>query len=184
MAETAVQTNNKAVINRGRPMPVVSKAQNAAMHEAAEGNSNIGIPASVGKEFVEASHGENVGALPKYADGKHKSPNPGAAHIDDYHDDDDDDREMRGRANHLLKQGQIRPEDHARMNEHINMMKKAKRPNMMQQAKPVGAPGVAYAGENNASMGDTTEGSGPHDSEEKRSGETPFKTNQSLKLGK
>lgn len=46
-------------------MPVVSKAQNAAMHAAAAGKSTIGIPQSVGREFVEASHGEDVKALPQ-----------------------------------------------------------------------------------------------------------------------
>jgi hypothetical protein len=45
-------------------MPVVSKAQNAAMHAAAEGRSTLGIPASVGKDFVNASKGESVKSLP------------------------------------------------------------------------------------------------------------------------
>lgn len=45
-------------------MPVVSKAQNAAMHAAAEGKSTLGIPKSVGKDFVNASHGESVKSLP------------------------------------------------------------------------------------------------------------------------
>lgn len=35
-------------------MPIVSKAQNAAMHAAANGRSTIGIPQSVGKDFVAA----------------------------------------------------------------------------------------------------------------------------------
>ena len=35
-------------------MPIVSKAQNAAMHAAAEGHSTLGIPQSVGKDFVAA----------------------------------------------------------------------------------------------------------------------------------
>jgi hypothetical protein len=48
-------------------MPVVSQQQNAAMHAAASGNSTLGIPASVGKEFVNASHGQNVSALPQRA---------------------------------------------------------------------------------------------------------------------
>ena len=164
-------------------MPMELKAQNAAMHAAAEGKSNIGIPASVGKDFVGASHGQDVAALPKFADGKHKSPNPGPAHIDDYHDDDDDDREMRARADHLLKQGTIRPEDHGRMNEHISMMKKAKRPTMP-QAKPTGAPEVAYAGQNTKPLPDPAPGTPRGASEQERSGETPFKSNQSLKLGK
>lgn len=46
-------------------MPVVSQKQNAAMHAAAEGRSTLGIPQSVGQEFVNASQGENVKALPK-----------------------------------------------------------------------------------------------------------------------
>ena len=45
-------------------MPVLSKAQNAAMHAAAEGHSTIGIPQSVGQEFVNASHDENIKKLP------------------------------------------------------------------------------------------------------------------------
>lgn len=36
-------------------MPAVSKAQNAAMHAAAAGHSTLGIPASVGREFVAAT---------------------------------------------------------------------------------------------------------------------------------
>jgi hypothetical protein len=35
-------------------MPIESKAQNAAMHAAAEGRSTLGIPKSVGEEFVAA----------------------------------------------------------------------------------------------------------------------------------
>lgn len=46
-------------------MPVVSQKQNAAMHAAAEGRSTLGIPRSVGRDFVAASHGMNVKALPK-----------------------------------------------------------------------------------------------------------------------
>lgn len=48
-------------------MPVVSQSQNAAMHAAAQGHSTLGIPASVGKDFVNASHGVNVSALPQRA---------------------------------------------------------------------------------------------------------------------
>jgi hypothetical protein len=33
-------------------MPAVSKAQNAAMHAAAEGKSTLGIPKKVGEEFT------------------------------------------------------------------------------------------------------------------------------------
>lgn len=46
-------------------MPVVSQQQNAAMHAAAQGHSTLGIPASVGKDFVNASHGMHVSALPQ-----------------------------------------------------------------------------------------------------------------------
>ncbi len=46
-------------------MPVVSKSQNAAMREAAEGNSDLGIPQEVGQEFVQASHGLKVSKLPQ-----------------------------------------------------------------------------------------------------------------------
>lgn len=47
-------------------MPVVSKSQNAAMHAAAQGKSTLGIPASVGKDFVAASHGMNIKKLPEH----------------------------------------------------------------------------------------------------------------------
>lgn len=46
-------------------MPVVSKDQNAAMRAAAAGNSTLGIPQSVGREFVAASHGTHVAKLPQ-----------------------------------------------------------------------------------------------------------------------
>lgn len=49
-------------------MPVVSKAQNAAMHAAAEGKSTLGIPAKVGAEFVNASHDMKVGKLPQHVE--------------------------------------------------------------------------------------------------------------------
>mgnify|MGYP001606226555 CR=1 FL=1 len=37
--------------------PVVSQAQRRAMYPAAAGKSRIGIPKSVGKEFIAESHG-------------------------------------------------------------------------------------------------------------------------------
>lgn len=40
-----------------------SKAQNRAMHAAAEGKSKIGIPKKVGKEFTKAQHGKPVKGL-------------------------------------------------------------------------------------------------------------------------
>lgn len=43
-------------------MPSVSQAQRGAMAEAAQGKSKLGIPKSVGKEFIAADKG---GALPK-----------------------------------------------------------------------------------------------------------------------
>ena len=69
MAETKVQANNIAVKFRGSgdlKMPMVSKAQNAAMHAAESGHSTLGIPKSVGKKFVKASHGEKVKRLPMH----------------------------------------------------------------------------------------------------------------------
>ena len=46
-------------------MPVVSKAQNAAMHAAAEGKSTLGIPKSVGAEFVADQAPGSVKRLPE-----------------------------------------------------------------------------------------------------------------------
>lgn len=37
--------------------PVKSQAQRRAMYAAASGHSNLGIPKSVGKEFISSSHG-------------------------------------------------------------------------------------------------------------------------------
>jgi hypothetical protein len=51
----------------GTEMPMKSKQQNKAMHAAAEGHSNIGIPQSVGKKFVKEQHGKSVKNLPKKA---------------------------------------------------------------------------------------------------------------------
>lgn len=45
-------------------MPAVSKAQNAAMHAAAEGHSTLGIPKKVGKEYSDAT--KKVKGLPEY----------------------------------------------------------------------------------------------------------------------
>jgi hypothetical protein len=39
----------------GVPVPVVSEAQRRAMYAAAAGKSTLGIPESVGKDFVAAS---------------------------------------------------------------------------------------------------------------------------------
>ena len=51
--------------------PFVSQAQSRAMHAAAEGRSNIGIPESVGKKLVNEAHGQKVGKLPERV--QHKS---------------------------------------------------------------------------------------------------------------
>ena len=60
-------------------MPVVSRAQNAAMWAAKEGHSTLGIPQSVGADFVAASHGMSVNKLPQHVKNskpakKHKRP--------------------------------------------------------------------------------------------------------------
>jgi hypothetical protein len=75
MAETTTATNNKSVSFSGkteREMPMESKAQNAAMHAAAEGESTIGIPEKVGKKFVAESHGQKVKRLPQHVRKKAK----------------------------------------------------------------------------------------------------------------
>jgi hypothetical protein len=73
MAETATQANNVSIEFKGRrEVPSTSQAQNAAMHAAAEGKSTLGIPNSVGKEFVSADHGRKVGKLPKKVKRAHK----------------------------------------------------------------------------------------------------------------
>lgn len=46
-------------------MPSVSKAQNAAMHAAAEGKSTLGIPQRVGEEFTKAQAPGSVKRLPE-----------------------------------------------------------------------------------------------------------------------
>ncbi|MGR3910027.1 hypothetical protein Q3A80_23580 [Burkholderia sp. SR8] len=51
-------------------MPMKSKAQNRAMHAAAEGRSKIGIPKKVGKDFTSAQHGKSVKNLPERKRGK------------------------------------------------------------------------------------------------------------------
>ena len=52
-------------------MPVVSEAQRRAMWAAKEGNSTLGIPKSVGKDFIAASHG--IKDLPERAE-HHEHP--------------------------------------------------------------------------------------------------------------
>lgn len=46
-------------------MPMKSKAQSRAMHAAASGKSNIGIPKKVAKKFVEEQHGKTLKRLPE-----------------------------------------------------------------------------------------------------------------------
>lgn len=75
MATSTTQSNNAAIKFRGkatREMPMKSKAQSAAMHAAEEGHSTLGIPKSVGKKFVKASHGQKVKKLPKHVKSAHK----------------------------------------------------------------------------------------------------------------
>jgi len=52
-------------------MPMLSKSMNAAMHAAAEGKSNIGIPKSVGEKFVSHSHGQDIKSLPQRVPKRH-----------------------------------------------------------------------------------------------------------------
>ena len=75
MAKAAASSNNVAVKYRTKPereMPVLSKAQNAAMHAAAKGKSTLGIPKKVGKKFVKTSHGLKVKTLPLHVKRAHK----------------------------------------------------------------------------------------------------------------
>jgi len=53
-------------------MPVKSQSQAAAMHAAAERKSTRGIPKSVGKKFVKASHGQKIKKLPAHVHKAHK----------------------------------------------------------------------------------------------------------------
>jgi hypothetical protein len=55
-------------------MPVVSKAQNAAMHAAANGHSTLGIPSGVGKDFVNGTPAGSVKRLPERVGAKKKKP--------------------------------------------------------------------------------------------------------------
>lgn len=48
-------------------MPSVSRAQQQAMHAAAEGRGTIGIPQSVGEEFAAADHARGPAKLPARA---------------------------------------------------------------------------------------------------------------------
>ncbi len=48
-------------------MPSVSRQQQKAMFAAASGNSNIGIPQSVGKKFAKADIARGKKKLPRFA---------------------------------------------------------------------------------------------------------------------
>lgn len=75
MALSTSQPNNAKIQFRGkaereRRMPVVSKAQNGAMHSAAEGKSALGIPKKVGKEFTADQKPGSVKKLPERVSSK------------------------------------------------------------------------------------------------------------------
>lgn len=56
-------------------MPILSKAQQGAMYAAAAGNSTLGIPKSVGADFVAAGPaGGSYAKLPEKAVQKKKTP--------------------------------------------------------------------------------------------------------------
>ena len=59
-------------LGRSEPLskPSTSQAQNRAMHAAASGHSTLGIPKSVGEEFVHADEGKKVGHLPEHKKGE------------------------------------------------------------------------------------------------------------------
>jgi hypothetical protein len=73
---------------KGQRMPVVSQAQNAAMHAAAAGKSTLGIPKSVGAEFTADQAPGSVKKLPKRVGAMHKrsviSNKAKAKHLDKY----------------------------------------------------------------------------------------------------
>jgi hypothetical protein len=52
-------------------MPSVSQKQAIAMRIAAAGKSNIGIPKSVGKEYVKADKGRDIKKLPRKVRNNH-----------------------------------------------------------------------------------------------------------------
>ena len=59
-------------LTRNHDMPMKSKAQNAAMHAAAQGKSKLGIPKKVAQEFVSAQHGKKVPKVEHVKKGKKK----------------------------------------------------------------------------------------------------------------
>lgn len=61
-------------------MPAESKAQFNAMQAAAHGHSTLGIPASVGKEFVAATPSSSVEAMTGLPSGKKKVRRGGGRH--------------------------------------------------------------------------------------------------------
>lgn len=92
-------------------MPSVSKAQNAAMHAAAEGKSNIGIPQSVGEEFTKDQAPGSVKDLPERV-GKASPPEPAPEpeHMRKR-------RSLRRKASELHRKGLISPKQLMRMHE-------------------------------------------------------------------
>jgi hypothetical protein len=68
VSKSESETIVELILGKAEPLkkPMESQAQAAAMHAAAAGKSKLGIPKSVGKEFVEASHGQKVGKLPEH----------------------------------------------------------------------------------------------------------------------
>lgn len=62
-------------------MPYTSKAQGRAMHAAAEGKSNIGIPQKVGREYAAA--GPASGNLPERKGKGKGKPGRGIQHLVD-----------------------------------------------------------------------------------------------------
>jgi hypothetical protein len=64
---TALYAKLKSFQDKGaQDMPVVSKAQNRAMYSAAAGHSTLGIPKSVGQDFVAATPPGSVKSLPEH----------------------------------------------------------------------------------------------------------------------
>ena len=106
-------------------MPMLSQAQNRAMHAAASGRSSLGIPQSVGQDFVGASHGMSVKSLPK------RLGPPG--HLDNL---------TLASAKHLHSQGMITAAHHMRIKRAVG----AKAPAAASTAGPFGSLAPQSAG--------------------------------------
>jgi hypothetical protein len=61
-------------------MPFKSQAQAGAMYSAAEGKSNLGIPTSVGQQFVADSAGQKTSPLPEYVQAQQGAKARGRTH--------------------------------------------------------------------------------------------------------